>query len=86
MPLARPRPELPPRTRHRTEPASDDCARNHETSERHATCSRADAQPRLLFDMDSHLMRLRASAGETDPAVIGLTGTYRNLLRLWADA
>lgn len=40
---------------------------------------------RLLFEMDSHLMRLRASAGESDPAVIGLTGTYHNLLRRWAD-
>ena len=46
---------------------------------------RSDEQRRLLFDMDSHLMRLRASSGETDPAVIGLTGTYHNLLRLWAD-
>jgi hypothetical protein len=26
-------------------------------------------------------MRLRTSVGETDPAVIGLTGTYHNLLR-----
>ncbi len=41
---------------------------------------------RLLFDMDAHLMRLRASVGEIDPAVIGLTGTYHNLLRMWADA
>jgi PKHD-type hydroxylase len=40
---------------------------------------------RVLFDMDSHLMRLRASVGETDPAVIGLTGTYHNLLRMWAE-
>jgi PKHD-type hydroxylase len=47
---------------------------------------RSDEQRRLLFDMDQHLMRLRASVGETDPAVIGLTGTYHNLLRLWADA
>jgi PKHD-type hydroxylase len=39
----------------------------------------------LLFEMDTHLMRLRSSVGETDPAVIGLTGTYHNLLRLWAD-
>jgi PKHD-type hydroxylase len=46
---------------------------------------RSDEQRRLLYDMDSHLMRLRASVGETDPAVIGLTGTYHNLLRLWAD-
>jgi len=46
---------------------------------------RSDEQRRLLYDMDLHLMRLRASAGETDPSVIGLTGTYHNLLRLWAD-
>jgi len=46
---------------------------------------RSDEQRRLLFDMDSHLMRLRGSVGETDAAVIGLTGTYHNLLRLWAD-
>ena len=46
---------------------------------------RSDELRRLLFDMDSHLMRLRTSVGETDPAVIGLTGTYHNLLRLWAD-
>ena len=46
---------------------------------------RSDEQRRLLFDMDMHLMRLRSSVGETDPAVIGLTGTYHNLLRLWAD-
>jgi PKHD-type hydroxylase len=46
---------------------------------------RSDEQRRLLYEMDTHLMRLRSSVGETDPAVIGLTGTYHNLLRLWAD-
>jgi PKHD-type hydroxylase len=46
---------------------------------------RSDEARRLLFDMDSHLMRLRTSVGETDPAVIGLTGTYHNLLRMWAE-
>ena len=46
---------------------------------------RGDAQRRLLYDMDMHLMRLRRSIGEADPAVVGLTGTYHNLLRLWAD-
>ncbi|MDQ2779335.1 MAG: Fe2+-dependent dioxygenase [Pseudomonadota bacterium] len=46
---------------------------------------RSDEQRRLLFDMDTHLMHLRSTVGETDPAVIGLTGTYHNLLRLWAD-
>lgn len=46
---------------------------------------RSDEARRLLYEMDSHLMRLRTSVGETDPAVIGLTGTYHNLLRMWAD-
>ncbi len=42
---------------------------------------RSDEQRRLLYEMDRHLMRLRSSVGETEPAVIGLTGTYHNLLR-----
>ena len=46
---------------------------------------RSDEARRLLFEMDTHLMQLRASVGEADPAVIGLTGTYHNLLRMWAD-
>jgi PKHD-type hydroxylase len=46
---------------------------------------RSDEQRRLLYEMDTHLMQLRQKVGETDPAVIGLTGTYHNLLRLWAD-
>lgn len=46
---------------------------------------RSDEQRRLLYDMDGHLMHLRSTVGETDPAVIGLTGTYHNLLRRWAD-
>ena len=40
---------------------------------------------RLLYNMDLHLMRLRTDLGESDPSVIGLTGTYHNLLRLWVD-
>jgi PKHD-type hydroxylase len=46
---------------------------------------RGDEARRLLYEMDSNLMRLRASIGETDAAVIGLTGTYHNLLRMWAE-
>ncbi len=44
---------------------------------------RSDQQRRLLFDMDQHLMRLRSQHGEADPAIVGLTGTYHNLLRMW---
>ena len=46
---------------------------------------RSDEQRSLLHEMDRHLMRLRETVGETEAAVIGLTGTYHNLLRLWAD-
>ncbi|OGA82794.1 MAG: Fe2+-dependent dioxygenase [Burkholderiales bacterium GWA2_64_37] len=42
-------------------------------------------QRQLLFDMDMSLLRLRQSVGETDTAVIALSGTYHNLLRMWAD-
>jgi PKHD-type hydroxylase len=46
---------------------------------------RSDEQRRLLFDMDMNLVRLREQHGETEAAV-ALTGTYHNLLRMWADA
>lgn len=46
---------------------------------------RGNEQRKLLHDMDLNLMRLRTALGETDSAVIGLTGTYHNLLRMWVD-
>ena len=45
---------------------------------------RSNAQRGIWFDMDTHLMRLRNTVGETDPAIVGLTGTYHALLRQWA--
>ena len=45
---------------------------------------RSDEQRRLLFDLDMTLMRLRETHGESEEAV-ALTGTYHNLLRMWAD-
>ena len=47
---------------------------------------RSEEQRQLLFNMDMHLMRLRSTLGETDPAVRGLTSTYHNLLRMWGDS
>lgn len=41
-------------------------------------------QRQLLFEMDMALVTLR-SRGEDDPAVVQLTGTYHNLLRMWAQ-
>jgi PKHD-type hydroxylase len=45
---------------------------------------RADEQRRLLYEMDQSLMALRSDLGET-PELVQLTGTYHNLLRMWAD-
>jgi PKHD-type hydroxylase len=45
---------------------------------------RSDEQRRLLFELDMALMRLREKYGECDEAV-AITGTYHNLLRMWAD-
>ncbi len=45
---------------------------------------RSDEQRRLLYEMDMALMRLRQAHGEGAEAV-ALTGTYHNLLRMWAD-
>ena len=45
---------------------------------------RSDEQRRLLFEMDMSLMKLRAAHGESE-ATVQLTGTYHNLLRMWAD-
>jgi PKHD-type hydroxylase len=46
---------------------------------------RSDEQRRMLYEMDRHLMQLRSTVGEDEPAIIGLTGLYHNLLRAWAD-
>ncbi|WP_457388890.1 Fe2+-dependent dioxygenase [Roseateles sp. P5_E1] len=45
---------------------------------------RGDEQRRLLYEMDMSLMKLRGEQGET-PELVQLTGTYHNLLRMWAD-
>lgn len=46
---------------------------------------RSNENRQLLYDMDAHLIRLRSTIGESDSAVVGLTGTYHNLLRTWLD-
>ena len=46
---------------------------------------RGEEQRRLLFEMDRALMHLRSTVGEMDAGVVALTGTYHNLLRLWAE-
>ena len=45
---------------------------------------RSDEQRRLLYELDMNLVRLRQEHGE-GPSTTALTGTYHNLLRMWAD-
>jgi PKHD-type hydroxylase len=45
---------------------------------------RSEEQRRLLFDLDMNLLALRERHGETAETT-ALTGTYHNLLRLWAE-
>ena len=45
---------------------------------------RSDEQRRLLYELDMNLLRLRQQHGE-QPETTALTGTYHNLLRMWAQ-
>ena len=45
---------------------------------------RSDEQRRLLFELDMSLLALRQQHGETAETT-QLTGTYHNLLRMWAE-
>jgi PKHD-type hydroxylase len=45
---------------------------------------RSDEQRRLLYDLDMNLLALRQRHGETAETT-ALTGTYHNLLRMWAS-
>jgi len=45
---------------------------------------RSDEQRRLLYELDMNLLSLRQRHGESAETT-ALTGTYHNLLRLWAD-
>lgn len=45
---------------------------------------RSTEQRELLHRMDLALMDLRSASGESE-ATVALTGTYHNLLRMWAD-
>ena len=46
---------------------------------------RDEAARRTLFDLDSAIQTIAADRGQSDPAIIQLTGVYHNLLRRWAE-
>ena len=46
---------------------------------------REDARRTLLFQMDVAIQQLAAKVGAGAPELVSLTGTYHNLLRMWAE-
>ena len=46
---------------------------------------RSDAQRRVLFELDVAVQRLVGELGQAHASVVALTGTYHNLLRMWAE-
>lgn len=46
---------------------------------------RSDAQRSLTFDLDQAIGRVREAFGDRHEAVLSLTATYHNLLRMWAE-
>jgi PKHD-type hydroxylase len=46
---------------------------------------KSDEQRTLLWDLDTAIQALSAKVGQADPAVVSLTGTYHNLVRMWAE-
>ena len=45
---------------------------------------RDDAQRALLFDLDMAIVRLDAGRARVTQSLVTLTGSYHNLLRMWA--
>ena len=45
-----------------------------------------DGKRSLLHGLDQSVMETRAALGDKHAAVLRLTATYHNLLRMWADA
>lgn len=46
---------------------------------------RDEARRRLLFEMDVAIQRLASEIGQAHASVVALTGSYHNLLRMWAE-
>ena len=46
---------------------------------------RDDSARAMLFELDTAVQSTTARLGGDDPAIVGLTGVYHNLLRRWAE-
>lgn len=46
---------------------------------------RSDERRTLLWDLDQAIQKLSVKVGQADAEVVSLTGSYHNLLRMWAD-
>ena len=46
---------------------------------------KSDEQRTLLFNLDQAIQQIAGKVGQGAPEVVSLTGTYHNLLRMWAE-
>ncbi|MFM6853128.1 MAG: PKHD-type hydroxylase, partial [Sphingopyxis sp.] len=46
---------------------------------------RDDGDRDLLYRLDRSITLARAELGDKHPAILGMTATFHNLLRKWAD-
>jgi PKHD-type hydroxylase len=46
---------------------------------------RDDWRRHMLYDLDNSIRSVRARLPDDDPAVVGLSAHYHNLLRHWAE-
>ena len=42
-----------------------------------------DRKRRMLFEMDMSIIQLRMTVPDDHPGILGLTGCYHNLMRMW---
>jgi PKHD-type hydroxylase len=70
---------------YREQPARSACHARHASRIVFPSAAvRDDVRRRLLFDMDTSIQTLTATRADAG-AVLTLTSTYHNLLRLWAE-
>lgn len=46
---------------------------------------KSDERRTLLWELDQAIQKLSVKVGQGDPEVVSLTGSYHNLLRMWAE-
>lgn len=44
-----------------------------------------DWRRNMLYDLDTAIMSIRSRLPDDDPAVVGLSAHYHNLIRAWSE-